>query len=166
MAQVLLLLAQEEDNATAVGESHPNSQGLTCYLLKAGSQSRRTIVSDTLGAYFCLLTIQCKPADSAWQLFSSKKAHQLLANWIYSCNDMRFAITSITGMKCKPSTCQEWSKYSSHNLHSHPHQLLHIQRTRHSIYHHQYPSSSGLHHVFLVSLTLNAVYARDKQTTC
>ena len=37
------------------------------------------------------------------------------------------------------------------------------QSTRLSIYHHQYPSSSRLHHAFLVSLTPNAVYTRDKQ---
>ena len=61
-------------------QSHTNAQGLTCYLLKVGSQSQRTAVSDKVATYLIYWCTHCEIVDDAWQLSSSKKEHQLLTN--------------------------------------------------------------------------------------
>ena len=126
------------------------------------SQSQRTAVSDKLATYFIYWCTHCEIVDNTWQLSLSKKEHQLLTNQNYSANDTHSTITSILGTRYKPSTCQEWPKYMSHNPHSHPHQPLHIQSTRCSTYHCQSPPTSGFHHAFLVSLTPSTVYVWDR----
>ena len=145
-------------------QSHTSAQGLTCYLLKAGSQTWRTTVSDKLATYVIYWCTHCEIVDSAWQLSSSKKEHQLLANQNYSVNNTCSTITSIIGARYKSFTWQEWPKYTSHNPHSYPYQLLHIQSTRCFTYHCQSHLTSSFHPAFLVSFTLSAIYMWDRLT--